>query len=399
MAANSGKSQQWEALVNLCKLGLTGHVAIISENPDWREIDWKNLLIRAEKHRVRPIVNVGVNLLKDSVKIPDEIVEGLKEYHHARGHENLLNARELIGLVKAMREKGMEVIPYKGVVLSQLAYGDIGLREMSDIDFLMKLDEFPVVREILLSRGYVPAKYVPEEFEAVFFRQNFQYNFDLFKGEKRQYHVEPHWKIGLRQWQTDLDFDDVEPLTARKDFYGTEINMLSPEGLLITTCLHHGGEDRWNSLKYICDVATILIKFEDEMNWDLLERELKKFKVTNLVLLGIGVAVETFDVPVPGRIRQLIAKRKIASHVQKVMYQLRSEERPAKINNYFRHISFHFSLRKSTITKLKVLYFHLIQVFVPTIYDINDEKSAGKKYWWLFMTKPFRIWRTHVKTK
>ncbi|MCE7992557.1 MAG: nucleotidyltransferase family protein [Roseivirga sp.] len=391
--------QEWEALVYLCKLGLKNHFMPPGESLDFQKIDWENILRLADKHRVGPLLNIGVSLLKNREKIPDEIVERLKKHHSQRSRENLLNARELIHLIKAMNEKGMEVVPYKGVVLAQLAYNNIGLREMSDIDFLMKLDEFSVIREILLKRGYVPSKIVPEEFEAMFFRQNFQYNFDLYRGTYRQFHVEPHWKIGLKQWQTDLDFVAILPLTSKRDFFGTEINMLTPEGLLITTCLHHGGEDRWNSLKYICDVAAILFKFEKDLNWSMVLRETGKFKVTNLILLGIGVAVNTFEVPLPDEIRQLIAKKKIRTHVQKVISQFRSGVRSANINSYFKHIGFHFSLRKSLLTKLKVFYYHFIRIFTPTIYDINDKKSAGKKYWWLFITKPFRIWRTHVKTK
>ncbi|GAB5522674.1 MAG: hypothetical protein Roseis2KO_05460 [Roseivirga sp.] len=398
-STGNNRTDQWQTLVYLCKLVLSEHFESAADSPDWQSVNWENVLSLAGQHRVRPIINMGINLVKSKARIPDEIIVKLQEYHSQRGHENLLHARELIHLIKAMREKGVEVIPYKGAVLAQCAYNDIGSREMSDIDFLMKLEEFPLVRDILLEKGYVPSKNVPEEFEPLFFRQNFQYNFDLYQGSRRLFHVEPHWKIGLRQWQTDLEFAAIKPFTSKKHFYGTEINMLTPEGLLITTCLHHGGEDRWKSLKYICDVAAILFRFEKELNWELLLNETRRIKVINLILMGVGLAVTTFNAPVPKHVGQLTTKEKIATHVTKANDQLKSGNRQASVDSYLKHVKFHFSLRKSPITKLKVLYYHFIRIFTPTIYDINDERTAGKKYWWLFVTKPFRIWRMHVKSR
>ncbi len=395
----SDQKREWQALVYLCKLGIAGQAILPSENLDFENLNWESVLSLAGMHRVRPVLNKAISAQKNSIEIPDKIVEKLTQHHHRIGHENILNARELIRLITVLQEKGVEVIPYKGVVLAHEAYNDIGLREMSDIDFLINLNDFPVIKETLLNRDYVPSKHIPEEFESIFFRQNFEYNFDLYVGNRRQFHVEPHWKIGFRRWQTDLDIHDIVGLTSKRAFFGTEIHMLTPEGFLLTTCLHHGGEDRWNSLKYICDVAAILFMFKEDMNWELLLKESGRFKVTNIVLLGIGTAVSIFDAPVPEDVRRLITKRKIASHVIKVKHQLEFGRWSANINTYFKDINFHFSLRKSPITKLKVLYYHFIRIFTPTIYDINDEKSAGKKYWWLFVTKPFRIWRMHVKSR
>ncbi len=395
----NSKNDQWEVMVYLCKLGLKGQFMPEIRQPDWQKTDWSEFLDFAKRHRVRPLLNSGVSLVEGKADIPDNVIQSLKTYQSGRGHQNLLHARELIQLIKAMRIKGMEVIPYKGVLLAQLGYGDIGSREMSDIDFLMNLEDFPIVRDLLLERGYVPTKRVPESFEPIFFRQNFQYNFDLYKEEERLFHVEPHWKIGLKQWQTDLNFDDVKPLTVRKDFFGTEINMLTPEGLLITTCLHHGGEDRWKRLKYICDLAAILFRYDKELDWELVLKEADRFRVTNLILLGIALSVRVFEAPVPEIVRNLISEDKITSHVQRVIDQANSGSHFSKVNSYLEHAKFHYSLRKNPVTRLKILYYNLVRIFTPTIYDINDEKSAGKKYWWLFITKPFRIWRMHVKTK
>lgn len=390
---------EWKLLIYLCKLGFVGDTAPFTQNLSVDHVDWDLLMSLARLHRVKSLVHQGISRWENGHLVPQNMMDLLVQTRQKQSYKNMDHTKEMVEVVRLLAENGVEAIPYKGVILGHEAYGDIGIRNMSDIDLLVNLRDFPVIKELMLNREYVPAKHVPKEFEATFFRQNFEYNFDLYDGDQRKYHVEPHWKIGFRRWQTDLDFDDIKPLTIKKDFFGTEINMLTPEGLLLTTCLHHGGEDRWNSLKYICDVAAILYTFEKVMNWPLLLREVDKLRVTNIVLLGMGAAVSCFDAPMAEEIKPLITSGKIDTHVQKVNHILMQGGRSANINTYFKDLNFHFSLRKSLVTKLKVLYYHFIQIFIPTIYDINDERSAGKKYWWLFVTRPFRIWRTHIKAK
>ena len=391
------QTAEWRALVYFCHLGIRGEIYDNGYQFDPEDIDWLRLKRLSGMHGVRPLLSHGMSLWKDKEYIPREIFDELAGMRKQRSLINMDHAREMVRLIRLLAQRGVELIPYKGVVLGQEAYGDMGLREMSDIDLLMELDKFEEIREILLGRNYVPSKNVPKDFETIFFKQNFEYNFDLYEGEHRKYHVEPHWKIGFRRWQTDLTYSDIYPFTQKRSFFGTELNMLTPEGLLLTTSLHHGGEDRWNQLKYVCDIAAILFTCQKELNWDLLLQESERFKVRNIVLLGVCLAVKIFDAPVPDQVIKLTSKRKIQKLSQRVLEDLWQGMHSANLNTYFKDISFHFSLRQHLSTRFKVLYYHLTQVFTPTIYDINDEKSQGKKYRWLFLTRPFRIWRTHVR--
>ena len=390
---------EWQVLVYLSKMGITEESIDISSILEIKSLDWNLLLHLAGLHRIKSLVHQGVMKWQDKHLVPSVVLDQLSKIHRHRSYTNLDHAKEMIQLIGLFAERGVEVIPYKGVILGQEAYGNVSLRDMSDIDLLMELSDFEVIKDVILKRDYVPSKHVPKEFEATFFKQNFEYNFDLYENGNRKYHVEPHWKIGFRRWQTGLNFKDVLPLTEKRPFFGTSVNMLTPEGLLLTTCLHHGGEDRWNSLKYLCDVAAILFKLEKDLDWELLLAESDKFKVTNIVLLGIGAAKNIFDAPVPQNIASLLSSRKLKYHIQKVDDQLKSSARSANVNAYLNDIGFHFSLRKNWSTKFKVLYYHITQLFVPTIYDVNHEDSIGKKYWWLVVTRPFRIWRTHIKPK
>jgi hypothetical protein len=189
---------------------------------------------------------------------------------------------------------------------------------MSDIDLLIKLEDFDLIKQVFSERGYVPSKAVPKQFENTFFKQNFEYNFDFFVDGKRRYHLEPHWEIGFKRWQTNLNFKDIYPFTRKKAFFGTQMSIPTPEGLLLTTRLHHGREERGDSLKYICDVAAILNTFEKELDWELLLSKADKLRVIYILLLGIGVAVKIFDISIPDHVHKLTNSGKIGKHVRMV---------------------------------------------------------------------------------
>jgi hypothetical protein len=396
---NRDNTNEWRLLVFLCKQGFVQGADDAYSVFSLKNIDWTVLMKYAKFHRVKSLMHQGMMKWSQKHLVPVEILEHLKMIHHQRSFINLDHTKELIQIVLLLEGKGVEVIPYKGVVLAQEAYQNIGLRDMSDIDILIKLEDFDLIKQVFRERGYVASKDVPTKFEATFFKQNFEYNFDFFENDKRKYHAEPHWKIGFKRWQTNLDFHDILPFTRKKSFFGTQMNILTPEGLLLTTSLHHGGEDRWNSIKYISDVAAILYTFEKELNWELLIKKATKLRVINIILLGVGVAVKIFGISVPDHVYQLASSKKLAKHVKLVDDQLQLIERTANINTYFKDIRFHFSLRKSPITKFKVLYYHFTGILVPTLYDVNEAKNSGKHYRWLFLTKPLRIWRTHIKSK
>jgi len=390
---------EWQLMLQLCKFALIKDASepVLAEGHTY---NWFVLLKHAQRHRVHPLLYKGIVKWSKKTIVPSSILAELKSKSLKVLGMNMDHAKELVNIVRTFQKKGVEVIPYKGTILALEAFEDVGAREMSDIDFLMKVEDFPIIKAYFLSRGFVPTKVVPDYFESRFFEQNFEYNFDLFDGDQRLYHVEPHWQTGSKRLQTHMNFHDIKPLTATKKVLGVEMNVLTPEGLLISTCLHHGGGDRWNTLKSVADIAAILHRFQHELDWNLLFQHTKRMRVTNIVLLGIQMAITLFRLPVmdlPVIVREKLKQRTIQYHATLLHTKLSLGTYTRNIKSFLNSLYFHFSLRSHPITKIKVLYYHIIQIFIPTIYDVNDMKVGRKNHWKLYLTKPFRIWNLHVR--
>ena len=61
---------------------------------------------------------------------------------------------------------GIEVIPYKGVVLSELYYGDIALRQSGDMDLFVRKQDVVRIKRAVRDLGYTPRLFIPADAEA-----------------------------------------------------------------------------------------------------------------------------------------------------------------------------------------------------------------------------------------
>lgn len=352
-----------DLLVYFCQLAIV-------QKPNTRQIplsgehlDWEVLLQLATRHRVRPLLYKGLLRWNNKAQIPIEVLAELKRFSFNLTIRNMDYTQELIKITQLFKEKNIEIIPYKGSVLAQEAYGCLGDREFSDIDFLFEQKHFNTIQTILENRAYQAEIVVPAGLSKKFFKYNCEYNFDFYKDNKRLYHVEPHWSIGQRMHQIALDYQDILPLTRVKNILGVSTRVLTPEGLLLTTCLHHGGKEQWLYLKHICDIAAILEQFGARMDWTKLFVFAKKYKVENLLLLGIGMTINTFSLQIPIEIQQQLKHKKFQKNIPKHIDRI---ERPIPQNASVRSVServfYHISLRAHWSTKFKVVYYHLLRL-------------------------------------
>src|SRR5262245_8631104 len=100
-------------------------------------VDWSAVLKLADRHGMRPLLRAS---LVSSVwsSVPPTVQVILERFHRANTHETLGFAAEVIRLTDIFQHNDLPVVVFKGVVLAQTVYGDLSLREMGDLDFLVR---------------------------------------------------------------------------------------------------------------------------------------------------------------------------------------------------------------------------------------------------------------------
>lgn len=397
---NSSKkfNLEFKLLVHFCQLAITekGNLVKLS---NVNSINWDKLLKLSARHRVSALLYFGICKSPLKEKIPTEIFEQLKAITFQRTAKNFNQTKELLQLIDLYKLKGIKAIPYKGIVLAQDAYENLASREFSDIDLLINLKDLDSISEIMTGLNYQPESSPPDFYWSRYKKNNCEFNFDFHENGKRIFHIEPHWTIGKKLQQLQLTLKDFQPFLVEENFLTQKIEKLSPTGLLITTCIHHISKEEWFSLKHVCDIAAILNKFQDKINWNEVFTFCKKHDLEKMLLVGLVVAKETFELKLPVEVTDKFHDQsKIDALVERKLEELKKEKLDARSSqSIFQNMFFYLSLRDNWFTKLKIYYYHFLQIIKPNMGDFDKKNIGLLEYYLLYLKKPFRLWKTYIK--
>ena len=158
---------EWKLLLGACRsvlLKIDGYD--FTSDIDLSKIDWPVFTQMARYHKVRPLLYKGIYQANSIDLFPEKMLNQLGLYAKSAVFRNLENARELLRLKPLLDEENIDIIPYKGTVLSQLAYGELGIRESSDIDILFNLSDYSKLKSLLIGQSYIEKFQLPDLLKA-----------------------------------------------------------------------------------------------------------------------------------------------------------------------------------------------------------------------------------------
>lgn len=236
-----------------------------SEHWNGSQFDWSTFLRLAEHHGVLALV--ARNLTSHALGVPPEIQQSLQSAYAANLRRSLWFAAELIRIMHHFAQKQLRVLPYKGPVLAQSAYGDVGLRSFSDLDLLISPADFAQAKQALAEIGYHPSQQLAPAVERLWLRTGYERSFDSAAGKnivELQWDFLPHfYAVDLRSG--DLRFEDLLARASHTTLGATEVPAdfqadvlcLSPEDSLPVLCLH-AAKHLWTRLIWVADIAESL---------------------------------------------------------------------------------------------------------------------------------------------
>lgn len=277
-------------VIKSCRLEL--HTSDIEEIKSIikQKIDWQYVLQQSIYHGV--VGQVYLNLAKIVPdKIPVDIYEQLRKSYLTICAIGLQKVGLLPDIANMFQSEGVEFIVLKGAELAEDLYGNLGLRPFSDIDFLIREHDWPVVYKQLRHNGYTPAA---------------GKDFDRVPPKLTRYDVRSHMQWispneTLIEFQFDLltlgigmrDPDSVWSRSRKSTLYDLRVRKLSPEDQILQMVIHanrHG----CNRLKWMVDIAETLLNKKD-IDWGLVKKICETEKVGACFYQTISHIEKTFE--------------------------------------------------------------------------------------------------------
>jgi hypothetical protein len=347
------------------------------------DIDWSYLIQTALQHGVIPLLYRSLNeACADS--IPVNILNQLRNYFITNTLRNTYLNNKLFQLLQLFESHNISVIPYKGPVLATSVYGDIALRQFSDLDILVQKQDSLRAVDILASAGYKLQSKLSVGKEEDYLRSQYEV---LFCHKDIRLFVELHWEIVPRYFNFPVASLRLwDHMT--KDVSG--LRTIQPEDMLLILCVH-GAKHLWIQLLWICDVAEIVRK---GLDWERVLNQANIMGIQRIVFLGLFLAKDLLNVTLPEKIiNHIEADPLVKILANKVKQRLFSHNNSPGI---FKSSVFHLQARERLRDRIK----YCVQF---TIYtnprDWEFIKLPNSLFFLYYLIRPIRLAVKYVPLK
>lgn len=300
------------------------------------ELDWRYLWQIADYHAVTPLLYWNLKTVCPELVPPDQLLY-IQDFFHFNGQRNMIFARELIRLMQLFCDQNISIIPYKGLILAASAYGNLALRQMTDLDVLVRENDLGRAMDLLRSLGYELTFQLPWEYH--FTKSTSLYNIDL--------HCPMFSEVVFTFPDPELVWQNLESFPLA----GAVLPNLSPPMTLLILSLN-ANKDRWNRLSHISDIDA-LIHANPDLDWHQLIKLQRALGSNRLVFLGLFLAKRLLSTTIPKEVWQQIQSDPVVADLAvQVIKQLFSETPVSKIDGFI----FQLRVRERFQDRIKLLW-------------------------------------------
>jgi hypothetical protein len=281
---------------------------------------WSEILRLAQVHSL-------IQLLFREAKgsVPSPFKSQLERAFFAEVVRAVILVRELLLIYSMFTHAGIRVLPYKGPLLAQRAYGDPAMRHYVDLDFIIPSGSILQAREMLISAGY-REQYpltgcraeacLPVGREWVFWHPERSIYLDI-----KPFMVS---RLMSSAKETEELFDRAEEV----DIVGHTLKSLSAEDTFICCCLH-GVLTRWSPLRQIADAAALIQ--DADMDWHKVSAISDRHGTTRIVLQAVDLAQALFGTAIPDALGDLLARdRTVHQLTREVIHDINTGQWPCR---------------------------------------------------------------------
>ena len=317
--------------------------------------DWADFTQLVTSHGVVPLVYR--NLASQNLEtVPEVILAQLRVGYERDTRWTLRLLGELFKVCRLLKSHGIQTVPLKGPVLGVFAYGDVSLRRFDDLDLLIREQDAPRVRDLLMSAGYRPA-YDWSETEVAKYLHWWN-QIPALLSPDGQVNVELHVRLAPRWFPLQIDhfWNTVKPLSL----LGRDILCFPKEELLIYLSIH-GAKHDWERLQWLCDIDA-LVQSDPAVDWPRTLDTARRLHSEREVLVALHLAHKLLGTPLPpGRLASRRQERLVQLLVEGLPHRiLRSGDLQAR-DQIVQKRSFHLMVQKRLRDRLLYARFWILR--------------------------------------
>jgi hypothetical protein len=251
--------------------------------------DWPYLLGLASFQGVLPLMAGHLESGGFLPRVPRQYADYLKRSYEVTVVRNILMTSELAKVVSALRKEGIGTICLKGAALAQALYPNAYVRPVADMDILVRQRDQNAAGEIIRGMGYQPQ---PDRREG-----SHPFHREYCRKAAFPIFLELHWGLenkALADFPEELMWSRAQPV----EIQGVLTRSLSPEDNLLFLA-NHFPKHVDQQLKLLCDIAELLKKYRDSLDWAYIVSSAAAWQIKPAVYTALARAQKLLGAPVP----------------------------------------------------------------------------------------------------
>jgi|SRR5215468_6302973 len=254
-------------------------------------LDWQHVLSLAEHHNVTPLLYQA--LQEEPEQVPAAILAELRTRFEEIARKNLRFSLELMRVLSCLEAHGVAAIPFKGPTLAECVYGNLALREFSDLDILVRQSDFLRAKDAVRELGYVPGWQLTKPQEQAYLASGYECSFDGPAGPNL---LELQWRILPKFYAVDFDLDEFFVRATQFSLGGKPVRTLSPEDLLLSL-VAHAAKHAWIRLSWLRDIAGA--SQSPSLDWQRVFQQAKKLGMERILAISLRLSNVLLDARIP----------------------------------------------------------------------------------------------------
>lgn len=356
-------------------------------------INWQELFRLATTHRVLPLLYWHLHTVQPDA-VPTEPLSQLRQRFERNAHRNLFLARELVNLLKLLTAHDLPALAFKGPTLASAAYGNLALRQFTDLDVLIRDRDVQGAKALLVAEGFHAQLELTPPQETSLLRSDCQ--LALTRGDGAV-EVELHWGIAPRYFSCPLEKNRFWERVKTVQLGGAKVPSLSREDLLLTLCVH-GAKHLWGQLNWICDVAE-LVRNSAKLEWEAIHERAMAAGAERMLWLGLFLARHVLGATLPDPVARSLDNqpelKRLADKVRTGLFAQssrspelfeRSAHQPLAARVLFH--PFHLQVRERFADKVR---YCLRLACTPGIADWQWIRLPSALYFLYYLLRPMRL--------
>lgn len=302
-APTTSGSREWNLLLAASYVDPSeSHLAdmrpLLRPSAQEKAVEWETVLRFADEHGTSSLLYQ--NLLRLGDDVPSPVLASLRQSYERNIHKSLFLSAELIRILDCLDALGIEVIPYKGLVLSEVYYGDMAMRQSGDMDLFVRRKDVMRIRRAVGELGYTMRVPIPENAEEDYIASGYECTFDSQAGRNL---LELQWALQPRFYAVDFDMDGLFERAVNVAVAGRAVKTPSPEDLLLVLSVH-AAKHVWGRLIWLCDMAQIMKL--GNLNWDCIQSRARELGIERIFHITLLLAKRLLAAAIPEPINDAV---------------------------------------------------------------------------------------------